>query len=154
MIVGLPRRLPLTITSAMPARTAALWAAVGVLLAVSAAPLTASVPVTRARWHSALSRPKSATPVDGDTANCQALAPPTELSYTGVAGVPLAVPLASAKLCALTRALAATGLPVASTAAKLVLQTLSVTEKRPYITGYMAARMGPLPRPQWALCIW
>ena len=62
----------------MPALTASLCALVGVLDAVSAAPLTGSVPVTRARWHSALSRPKSATPVEGDTANCQALAPPTE----------------------------------------------------------------------------
>ena len=64
----------------MPARTAVLCAAVGVLLAVSAAPVTGSVPVTSARWHNALSRPKSATPVEGETANCQALAPPTELS--------------------------------------------------------------------------
>ena len=78
MMVGLPRRLPLSTTSAMPARTASLCALVGVLLAVSAAPVTESTPVTSARWHRALSRPKSAMPVDGDTANCHDFAPPTE----------------------------------------------------------------------------
>ena len=35
-------------------------------------------PVPKAYWHSALSRPRSAAPVEGDTANCHALAPPTE----------------------------------------------------------------------------
>ena len=78
MMVGLPRRLPFSTTSAMPARTASLCALVGVDAAVRLAPLTGSAPVTSARWHKALSRPKSATPVDGDTANCHAFAPPTE----------------------------------------------------------------------------
>ena len=64
------------------------------------------------------------------------------------------MPLPSAKLCAFVVAFTTTGAPVASTAAKLVLQTLSVTEKRPYMFGYIADRIGPLPRPQWALCIW
>ena len=48
-----------------------------------------------------------------------------------LAGVPLAVPLASAKLWAFVVALTATGAPATSTCAKLVLQTLSVTDKRP-----------------------
>jgi hypothetical protein len=63
----------------MPARTAVLCASVGVLVAVRAAPVTGLVPVTRARWHSALSRPKSATPVEGEAASCQERAPPTAL---------------------------------------------------------------------------
>ena len=64
----------------MPARTAALCAAVGaveVAVAVNAAPVS-STPVTSARWHSALSRPKSCAAVDTDVASCQERAPPTE----------------------------------------------------------------------------
>ena len=78
MMVGLPRSLPVCSTSLMPARTASLWARVGTLLSDRLKPVTGSKPVTSACWHSALSSPKSATRVEGDTANCQALAPPTE----------------------------------------------------------------------------
>ena len=59
--------------------------------------------------------------------------------------MPFAVPLAIAKLCAFAAAETATGAPVASTCAKLVLQTLSVTGNLPYMTGYIADRIGPLP---------
>ena len=79
MMVGLAWSLPLNSTSAMPVRTAALCAWVGVLAAVSAAPVTVSTPVTKARWHNALSSPKSCTPVEGDVASCQERAPPADL---------------------------------------------------------------------------
>ena len=80
MIVGLPCSLPFSSTSAIPARTAALCAAVGrveLAVAVSGAPVS-STPVTSARWQSALSRPKSCTPVDTDVAMFQTRGPPTE----------------------------------------------------------------------------
>ena len=62
----------------MPARTAWLCAIVGVLVVVRSAPVTVSLPVTSARWHSAESSAKSAVPLDGDTPKAQDFAPPTE----------------------------------------------------------------------------
>ena len=51
---------------------------VGVLAPVRSAPVTVSLPVTSARWHSAESSAKSAVPLDGDTPKAQDFAPPTE----------------------------------------------------------------------------
>ena len=55
----------------------------------------------------------------------------TSLLLIALTGVPLAVPLAIAKLCAFCAGTSGIGAPVASTCAKLVPQTFSVTEKRP-----------------------
>ncbi|MNS84713.1 hypothetical protein D3C72_1185480 [compost metagenome] len=86
-------------------------------------------------------------PVDGDTAISHERAPPTESLYTTVAGEPLAVPLATAALCARAAGVAAITSPVALAAVKLVLHRLASAPKRPYAMVYMAERIGPLPRP-------
>src|SRR5512139_3224087 len=110
MIAGLPRRLPLRSVSPTPALSLAA---------------VASVPVHRARWHTAPSRLKSIRPVLGDVDTASRSGPPGWLLLTMLMPAMGGMPLPVAKTAARDAAGMGAGRPLASVNANESPQRLS-----------------------------